>query len=58
MEQNSIDLFEEIFKTPKEHSGTVVEKHLQKLRELDQYLPPTQSFFIVTNTSTQKSVCE
>lgn len=54
MRQNNIDLFSEIFETHKEYSGTVVEKHIDKLRELDKYLPQMQSFFIVTNTTTQK----
>ena len=53
MTKKTIDLFEEIFNTHKEYSGTVIEKHIQKLRELDEYLPPMQSFFIVTNTTTQ-----
>jgi DNA-binding CsgD family transcriptional regulator len=54
MAKNVIDLFEEIFNTHKEYNGTIVEKHIQKLKELDKYLPPMQSFFIVTNTTTQK----
>ena len=54
MSEKNINLFKEIFETHKEYSGTIVEKHIQKLRELDEYLPIMQSFFIVTNTSTQK----
>ncbi|GGF70709.1 LuxR C-terminal-related transcriptional regulator [Wenyingzhuangia marina] len=51
--QKIIELFKEVFDTHQEYLGTVVEHHIQKLRELDEYLPPTQSFFIVTNTSKQ-----
>ncbi|MGY5353830.1 response regulator transcription factor [Wenyingzhuangia sp. IMCC45467] len=51
--QKIIELFKEVFDTHEEYLGTVVEHHIQKLRELDEYLPPTQSFFIVTNTSKQ-----
>jgi DNA-binding CsgD family transcriptional regulator len=54
MSNKLIDLFEEIFETHLEYKKTVVEKHIQKLKELDEYLPPMQSFFIVTNTTTQK----
>ncbi|WP_298777523.1 LuxR C-terminal-related transcriptional regulator [uncultured Polaribacter sp.] len=54
MHKNTLDLFEEIFDTHKEYKETVIETHIQKLRELDEYLPPMQSFFIVTNTTTQK----
>ena len=51
MENNTIDLFKEVFETNKEYKGTVIEEHINKLRELDKYLPPMESFFIVTNTS-------
>lgn len=53
MKDNTINLFQEIFSTHKEYEGTVIEKHIQKLRELDEYLPPMQSFFNVSNTSKQ-----
>ncbi|TVZ55837.1 regulatory LuxR family protein [Lutibacter sp. Hel_I_33_5] len=53
MSENTLDIFKEIFKTQKEYQGEIVEKHINKLRELDEYLPPIQSFFIVTNTTTQ-----
>ncbi|SDR90506.1 PAS fold-containing protein [Polaribacter sp. KT25b] len=53
MKKNNLDLFTEIFDTHKEYCGTVVETHVQKLKELDAYLPRMQSFFIVTNTSTK-----
>ncbi|WP_026755295.1 LuxR C-terminal-related transcriptional regulator [Sediminibacter sp. Hel_I_10] len=53
MHNENVDLFKEVFETYKEYSGTVVETHIQKLRELDRFLPPMQSFFIVTNTSKQ-----
>lgn len=53
MRQETLDLFDEIFETHKEYEGTVIENHIQKLRELDTYLPPMNSFFIVTNTTKQ-----
>lgn len=49
--KESIDLFKEVFSTHREYLGTVIENHIQKLRELDTILPPMQSFFIVSNTS-------
>lgn len=49
--KENIDLFKEVFNTQKEYLGTVIETHIQKLRELDNFLPPMHSFFIVTNTS-------
>ena len=49
--KETIDLFKEVFNTYKEYQGTVIEYHIQKLRELDAFLPPMESFFIVTNTS-------
>lgn len=54
MENQTIDLFKEIFETNKEYKNTVIEKHINKLKELDEYLPRTESFFVVTNTTTQK----
>jgi DNA-binding CsgD family transcriptional regulator len=54
MNKQNIDLFAEIFETHNEYKGTIIEQHIQKLRELDEYIPPMQSFFIVTNTTTQK----
>lgn len=53
MEAKTLDLFDEIFSTQKEYEGTVVEKHIKKLKELDKYLPPMNSFFIVSNTTKQ-----
>lgn len=53
MKKEVLDLFDEIFETHQEYEGTVIENHIQKLRELDVYLPPMNSFFIVTNTTKQ-----
>lgn len=49
MHNSGLDIFTEIFETHKEYNGTVIENHIQKLRELDAYLPPMQSYFLVTN---------
>jgi DNA-binding CsgD family transcriptional regulator len=54
MKKNNFDLFAEIFETHNEFSGTVIETHIEKLKELDAYLPRMQSFFIITNTSTKR----
>lgn len=54
MKDESINVFNEIFTTKNEYSGTIVENHINKLRELDQHLPTMESYFLVTNTSTQK----
>jgi len=53
MKKETIDLFKEIFDTNKEYKNTIIEQHINKLIELDKYLPRTESFFIVTNTSLQ-----
>jgi len=53
MQKQKYNLFKEVFDTYKEYDGTIVADHIQKLRELDEFLPPMQSFFIVTNTSKQ-----
>ncbi|MDO6801575.1 LuxR C-terminal-related transcriptional regulator [Wenyingzhuangia sp. 1_MG-2023] len=51
--KENLDFYNEIFKSHKQYEKTVVEKHIQKLRELDEYLPPIQSFFAITNTTKQ-----
>tara|TARA_R110002096_G_scaffold436050_1_gene666244 strand:+ start:187718 stop:188494 length:777 start_codon:yes stop_codon:yes gene_type:complete len=53
MEKPTIDVFKEIFETNKEYKNTIIENHLNKLRELDEYFPPNESFSIVTNTTLQ-----
>ena len=53
MQDQNLDIFKEIFSSNKEYLGNIIEQHINKLRELDKYLPPSQSFFIVTNTSKQ-----
>ncbi|SFT35700.1 PAS fold-containing protein [Lishizhenia tianjinensis] len=45
------DLYKEIFETFREYEGTVIEDQINKLREFDSFLPPSQSFFIVSNTT-------
>ena len=45
------DIFDEVFESNKEFRGTIVEQHIKKLRDLDEFLPPSCSFFILTNTT-------
>lgn len=45
------DIFEEVFESNQEFHGTLIEKHIKKLQELDEFMPPTSSFFILTNTT-------
>ncbi len=47
----SLDIYREVFETYQEFSGTVVEAHINRLREIDKILPPSSTFFIITNTS-------
>jgi len=51
MKKETIDLFKEIFETNKEFKDTIIEDHINKLREFDQYFPLNESFSIMTNTS-------
>ena len=53
MKKETIDLFKEIFETNKEFKNTIIEDHINKLREFDEYFPLNDSFSIMTNTTTQ-----
>ncbi len=45
--------YQDIFETFQEFKGASLENHVEKLRELDQLIPHSATFFCVTNTSNQ-----
>lgn len=51
MRSRIIDSYSDIFSTFREFKGETLEKHVEKLRELDQLIPHSATFFCVTNTS-------
>lgn len=53
MKKETIDLFKEIFETNQEFKDTIIEVHINKLREFDKYFPLNESFSIMTNTIIQ-----
>ncbi len=53
MSKKVLDSYNDIFSTFKEFKGETLEKHVDKLRQLDQLIPHSATFFCVTNTSTQ-----
>lgn len=46
-----IDDYNDIFKTFTEFKGESLEKHIEKLQEIDRLIPHSATFFCVTNTS-------
>ncbi|WP_224483460.1 response regulator transcription factor [Robertkochia aurantiaca] len=42
--------YKDIFKTGYDFSGDDIQTHIQKLHELDQLLPPSSTFTMITNT--------
>lgn len=50
IKKQNIDLYQEVFDTIKEYNKGIVSTHIKKLKELDTFLLPSQSFFILTNT--------
>ena len=56
----NLESFEKTFSTIAEIDQGKVKKHIQKLAELDQYLPKLQTFILVQNTSSQtyEFVCD
>ncbi|MGY6647587.1 LuxR C-terminal-related transcriptional regulator [Wenyingzhuangia sp. IMCC45574] len=53
MKKETIDVFKEIFETNKEFQNTIIETHINKLREFDEFFPLNESFSIMTNTTLQ-----
>ena len=53
MNKRIIENYHDIFETFSEFRGASLEAHVQKLKELDAFIPHSATFFCVTNTSTQ-----
>lgn len=50
MHSNSLDFYKEIFDTNYHFDRENLQIHIDKLREMDQFLPPSSSFFILADT--------
>ena len=46
--------FDRLFQSKDELQRTMVQKHIQKLRELDEWFPVSDSFFMIINSATRK----
>lgn len=53
MKKKIIESYNDIFSTFQEFKGETLEKHVEKLKQLDQLIPHSASFFCITNTSNQ-----
>ncbi|WP_436515119.1 response regulator transcription factor [Ekhidna sp. To15] len=53
MSKKVLDSYNDIFSTFQEFKGETLEKHVEKLRRLDELIPHSETFFCVTNTSSQ-----
>ena len=53
MKSRVVEDYQEIFETFQEFKGASLESHVKKLKELDQLIPHSATFFCVTNTSNQ-----
>ena len=51
MENKIINEYSEIFQTYREFEGDFLEKHIEKLKELDQIIPHNSTFYCITNTT-------
>ena len=49
-QEKNINIYNEVFSSLKQYNETIVHEHIEKLKELDKFLLPSQSFFIITNT--------
>lgn len=47
-----INIYNEVFDSLHDYNETIVKEHIKKLQEIDNFLLPSQSFFILTNTIT------
>lgn len=45
------DIYDEVFQSNTDLAQSLVEKHIQKIKEMDEFLPQGLSFFILTDTS-------
>lgn len=52
-EGNFINIYDEVFETIKGVDSEVIAAHFERLKELDQLLPPSAMFFCITNTTKQ-----
>ena len=52
-EENFINIYDEVFETLNGVDTDVIETHIDRLKELDQLLPPSAMFFCITNTTKQ-----
>lgn len=48
--KQNIDIYQEVFDSINDYNKEIVNIHIKKLKELDAFLLPSQSFFILTNT--------
>lgn len=53
MDSRIISDYSQIFETYQEFKGDFLESHIEKLKELDQYIPHSTTFFCITNTTTR-----
>lgn len=53
MNSRIISDYSEIFETYQEFRGDFLENHIEKLKALDQYIPHSNTFFCITNTTTR-----
>lgn len=51
-QENTLEFYNEIFESLEDYNTKTVNKHIEKLKELDHFFLPSQSFFILTNTVT------
>lgn len=46
-----LNIYDEVFESYHDLTQGTIKRHMDKLKELDQILPPSLSFFIITNTT-------
>lgn len=50
---NTLKLYEDVFTSINQYDDSIVKTHLEKHHELDDFIPAHNSYFIITNTTTQ-----
>lgn len=53
MKKDVVELYGDVFSSINEYDQSLIKKHLEKHFEMDEFLPAYNSYFIVTNTTTQ-----
>ncbi|RKD86468.1 LuxR C-terminal-related transcriptional regulator [Mangrovibacterium diazotrophicum] len=51
IDDNLLSIYDEVFQSNSELEHGIIKNHIMKIKEMDEFMPPSLSFFILTNTT-------